>query len=274
MFDRFLSTLALVSRIKVKLPYSFDTSRMDFYLPVTGVFPAVLGGFVFWLGYRFIDGGPVTVILVLAVQYLGFNLFHLDGLADTADAFLGAFDREKRKAILKDSRLGVYGFFAAFFLLALKIALLQGLRPLILRFPAAVLAYPISGRLSAALIPAITAPMSPQGLGALAKDSRLWRGIAGALSALALWAALVYGGIGLSASLGGPLPSPASGLPGLALWGLPLLSPLVSLALAALYRKHLGGYTGDALGAAVELGELLHLGAAFAALRLFVEYRI
>jgi adenosylcobinamide-GDP ribazoletransferase len=238
------------------------------------------------LGYRFIDEGPVTVILVLIVQYLCFNLFHLDGLADTADAFLGTFDREKRKAILKDSRLGVYGFFAAFFLLALKIALLQGLRPLIFRFPAAVLAYPISGRLSAALIPAITAPMSPQGLGALAKDSRFWRCIAGALSAMALWAVLVYGGIGLSALLFGgaeplssagglwnPLrgPSPASGkaLPGLILWGLPLVSPLVSWALAALYRKHLGGYTGDALGAAVELGELLHLGAAFTIFRTF-----
>jgi adenosylcobinamide-GDP ribazoletransferase len=272
MFDRFLSTLALVSRIKVKLPSSFDTSRMDFYLPVTGVFPAILGALFFWLGYRFIDGGPVTVILVLIVQYLGFNLFHLDGLADTADAFLGTFDREKRIAILKDSRLGVYGFFAAFFLLALKIALLQELRPLILRFPAAVLAYPISGRLSAVLIPAITAPMSPRGLGALAKDSRLGRALAGALAALALWAALVYGAIGLSAFLGGQAPAPGSG--GLALWGLPLVSPLVSLALAALYRKHLGGYTGDALGAAVELGELLHLGAAFAALRIFVAYRI
>ncbi|MDR3160594.1 MAG: adenosylcobinamide-GDP ribazoletransferase [Spirochaetaceae bacterium] len=274
MFDRFLSTLALVSRIKVKLPYSFDPSRMDFYLPVAGIFPAVLGGLGFLLGYRFIDQGPVTVILVLIVQYLSFNLFHLDGLADTADAFLGAFDREKRKAILKDSRLGVYGFFAAFFVLALKIALLQGLFPLILRFPAAVLAYPISGRLSAALIPAMSPPMSPQGLGALAKDSRLWRAVAGGLSALALWAALVYGGIGLSTFLGGPLPSPAPSLPGMVLWALPLVSPLPSRILAGLYGKHLGGYTGDALGAAVELGELLHLGAAFAFMRVFVEYRI
>jgi adenosylcobinamide-GDP ribazoletransferase len=272
MFDRFLSTLGLVSRIKVKLPYSFDPSRMDFYLPVTGVLPAVLGGVGFLLGYRFIGQGPLTALLVLLLQYLGFNLFHLDGLADTADAFLGTFDREKRKAILKDSRLGVYGFFAAFFALALKIALLQGLRPLILRFPAAVLAYPISGRLSAALIPAVTPPMSPQGLGALAKDSRLWRAIAGGLGALLLWAALVYGGIGLSRLAGGPLPSPAPG--GLVLWALPLASPLVSLALAGLYRKHLGGYTGDALGAAVELGELLHLGAAFGVLRVFVEYGI
>ncbi|MDR2759196.1 MAG: adenosylcobinamide-GDP ribazoletransferase [Spirochaetaceae bacterium] len=32
--------------------------------------------------------------------------------------------------------------------------------------------------------------------------------------------------------------------------------------MARQYQKHLGGYSGDALGAAVELGELLHLGGA------------
>ena len=50
---------------------------------------------------------------------------------------------------------------------------------------------------------------------------------------------------------------------------LPLFSVLGALGIARLYRKHLGGYTGDALGAAVELGELLHLGGAFFVLRFY-----
>jgi adenosylcobinamide-GDP ribazoletransferase len=41
---------------------------------------------------------------------------------------------------------------------------------------------------------------------------------------------------------------------------LPLVSGLLSgCFFARLYRKHLDGYTGDALGAALETGELLHL---------------
>ncbi|MFP3088874.1 adenosylcobinamide-GDP ribazoletransferase [Treponema sp. TIM-1] len=257
MWNRFFSTLSLTSRIPLKVRFSFDPSRIDFYLPLIGIFPALLGALVFFLG----GPGFITVILVLLVQYLGFNLFHLDGLADTADAFLGNFDQEKRLAILKDSRMGVYGFFACFFLLTLKIYLLYRLCVWIPRFPAAILAYPFSGRLSAALIPGISKPLKPDGLGALAKNARPWRGVTGALIGLSLWAVLVYGGLKVYGFFNGSGVQ-APPLSALSLFGLPLLSPLISWALARQYQKHLGGYSGDTLGAAVELGELLHLGGA------------
>jgi adenosylcobinamide-GDP ribazoletransferase len=254
MFDRFLSTLSLVSRIPIKPRFSFDPSRTDFYLPLTGLFPAVFGGSIFLTGERFIGNSLVTVILALIVQYLGFNLFHLDGLVDTADAFLGKFDREKRIAVLKDSRTGTYGLFAGISSLGLKAALLQALFPLALRFPAAILAYPLSGRFCAALVPAMAQPLKPGGLGALLKGSRPWRAAAGTLLALGLWTALTY-------------PVPLSEFPRTVLFIPFLASPLVSLFFAGLYKKHLGGYTGDALGAAVETGELLHLAAVFTAAR-------
>jgi adenosylcobinamide-GDP ribazoletransferase len=267
VWNRFFSTLSLVSRIPFKVRFSFDPSRIDFYLPLIGIFPALLGGGVFFLGSRFAGTALITVILILLVQYLSFNLFHLDGLADTADAFLGNFDREKRLALLKDPRMGVYGFFACFFLLALKIALLYNLYPLIPRFPAAILAYPLSGRLSAALIPGLCKPLKPEGLGALAKDSRIWRGLTGAFIGFCFWIVLVYGGITIYGFWKGTVTEvPSPPLPSLLLFGLPLLSPLVSGALAGLYQKHLGGYSGDTLGAAVELGELLHLVGAWSIL--------
>jgi adenosylcobinamide-GDP ribazoletransferase len=257
MWDRFFSTLTLTSRIPLKVRFSFDPSWIDFYLPIIGIFPALLGVLVFFLG----GPGFITVILILLVQYLGFNLFHLDGFADTADAFLGNFDREKRLAILKDSRIGVYGFFACFFLLVLKIYFLYRLCSWIPQFPAAIFAYPLSGRLSAALVPGISRPLKQEGLGALVKNARPWRGVTGALIGLNLWAVLVHGGIRIYRFFNGPgLPSPL--FPSFFLFGLPLLSPLISWALARQYQKHLGGYSGDTLGAAVELGELLHLGGA------------
>ena len=138
MLDRFFSTLSLVSRIPVRVKFVFDTSRMDFYFPLVGVFPALIQLLLFGGLSLLWDNPALTVIIVIITQYLCFNLLHLDGLMDTADAFLGTVDREKRQAILKDSSTGVYGFFAGFAALTLKIELLSGLFPLVFRFPAAL----------------------------------------------------------------------------------------------------------------------------------------
>ncbi|MDR2796995.1 MAG: adenosylcobinamide-GDP ribazoletransferase [Treponema sp.] len=263
MVNRFLSTLSLVSRFPIKRggKAPFDISRVDFYLPITGIVPAVLGVLVLGGGYFLTESPLLTVILTLIGQYLGFNLFHLDGLMDTADAFLGAFDREKRFMVLKDSRIGVYGFFAGIAVLSLKAGLLYTLFPYLIPFPAPLLAYPISGRFSAALIPGLTGPAKPGGLGALVKDARLYRVMAGLLMGLLLWTALVWGMSVLFA-----IGEPRYGLSGM-LFAVPLASPLVSVFFARLYRKHLGGYTGDALGAAVEVAEILHLALSLVVLK-------
>lgn len=255
MVNRFLSTLSLVSRFPIKRgKEKFDLSRADFYLPIVGIVPASVSLLTLGVGYLLTGSPLLAVVLGLIVQYLGFNLFHLDGLMDTADAFLDAFDREKRFMVLKDSRIGVYGFFAGLAVLSLKAGLLFTLFPWLVYFPAPLLAYPISGRFSAALIPCLTAPAKPGGLGALVKDLRPYRVLAGLLTGLLLWTALVWG-ISVFFALG----DPRYGLSGLLLAVSLGSSPLVSVFLARLYQKHLGGYTGDALGAAVELAELLYL---------------
>ncbi|MDR1949127.1 MAG: adenosylcobinamide-GDP ribazoletransferase [Spirochaetaceae bacterium] len=262
MFDRFLSVLSLVCRIPIRLRFRFDPSRADFYLPITGLIPALLGFLVF-AGSSLLTESPfIWALLILLVQYFCFNLFHLDGLADTADAFLGSFSQEQRFAILKDSRIGVYGLFAAFAALSLKAALLARLSPLVFLFPAGILAYPLTGRFSAALIPCMAQPANPGGLGALIKDSRPSRCLGGVLAGLLLWTGLVLGLI-RAAALFTPsrfsFPFAAGPLPAILLT-LPLgLAALNALFFARLYRRSLGGYTGDALGSAVETGELLHL---------------
>jgi adenosylcobinamide-GDP ribazoletransferase len=270
MFDRFLSILSLVSRFPIKGGFTFDPSRMDFYLPITGLFPACLGALVFGLS-AFLSGDRlITILLLLAFQYLGFNLFHLDGLLDSADAFLGRADREKRFAILKDSRIGVYGFFAGITSLAFKTALLLSLYPLIPHFPAALLAYPLSGRLSGAIVPCMTGPAKPDGLGALSKGAQPGRCVLGFLISLILWTLMVWGSLTLIALMV-PDASPLRGatFPGILLLVLPpVCSLLAGVFFAGLYRKHLGGYTGDALGAAIESAEILHLAAAFVLVRI------
>jgi adenosylcobinamide-GDP ribazoletransferase len=266
MFDRFFSTLSIVSRIPVTVRFTFDPSRMDYYLPVTGLFPALAGLLVFGGCSALWDNPLLTGIIVLITQYCCFNLFHLDGLMDTADAFLGSADREKRRAILKDSRIGVYGFFAGFAGLALKAALLCALAPVIFRYPAVLLAYPLCGRFAASLIPCMAKPANPDGLGALTRDAKPFRAVCGVCTGLLLWHLLAWGLLKLAALI---LPSLCfdTGFLGAAFLSsviiiaisLLLIGPLTALFYARLYEKSLGGYTGDALGAAVETAEILYL---------------
>ena len=55
--------------------------------------------------------------------------FHLDGLADSADAFAGGSTVERRLEILKDSRLGTYGTSALALALLIEMAALGSLAP-------------------------------------------------------------------------------------------------------------------------------------------------
>jgi adenosylcobinamide-GDP ribazoletransferase len=274
LLDRFFSTFSLVSRIPVRVKFAFDTSRMDFWFPVVGVFPALIHLLLFGGLSLLWNNPPLAVIIVIITQYLCFNLFHLDGLMDTADAFLGTVDREKRQAILKDSRTGVYGFFAGFSALALKISLLSGLLPLVFRFPAVLSAYPVCGRFAASLVPCMVKPVNPGSLGGLSRESTPVRAALGALAGLLLLALLAWGlahAVALwvplfDTAILGTLPLPALLILAIAFL---LLAPLAALFYARLYGKSLGGYSGDALGATTETGEILYLLADYIVLGFF-----
>ena len=124
------------------------------------------------------------------------------------------------------------------------------------------------------MVPCLTSPATPEGLGQLAKDSRLGRCIAGAVIGLALWLPLACGLTYLitlipgtqfttefsCAHLGTPVVIAAASLI--------LIAPLTALFHARLYRRGIDGYTGDALGATVETGEILTLAIAFLSLNI------
>ncbi|MDR2096971.1 MAG: adenosylcobinamide-GDP ribazoletransferase [Spirochaetaceae bacterium] len=251
MFDKFLSVLSLVSRFPVKGRFRFDASRMDFFLPITGLFPAVLGFVCYFAALRLTGLHAFAAAAALFLQYIGYNLFHLDGLADTADAFLGSVSREKRFAILKDSRIGVYGLFAGISAPAFKFLLLYGLlrgveNPLSRLI---VFVYPLAGRFAAGLIPCMTVPARQDGLGALAGSSKTGFALTGAIPAFLVWAGLSFAA------------SAFSGLTLiLAVCAAALLSGvLCAVFYARVYGRGLGGFTGDALGAAIETGEAASL---------------
>jgi len=177
-------------------------------------------------------------VAATAALALGSRAFHLDGLADTADALTSSYDRERALAVMKRGDTGPAG--------AAALALTLGVQ-------AASFAALTHGRwgplLAGALVCAsrvAPALLCSRGLPA-ARPGSLTASYAGTLHpgvALAVWAVL-----------GGLLAAVAelAGLP----WWRGVVCALVGLLLvAALARRamrRLGGVTGDIHGAGIEL---------------------
>ena len=108
----------------------FPYSRADWrwasgWFPLIGAALGVAEAVVFVAARR---SGPLAAaaLAVIAGLFLT-GAFHEDGLADTADALGGAYDRENLFRILKDSRIGSFGSAALTMALILRVALLAQL---------------------------------------------------------------------------------------------------------------------------------------------------
>ena len=161
---------------------------------------------------------------------------HIDGLADTCDGLGGGWSRERALSIMRDARSGPFGVTAIVLVLGLKAAAVATL-PEGLAWRALVLA-PVLGRTGPLLLVRFCPPARTEGAGhALATGAR--------------WPTLASGG------LVAVLVSVAT----LGLWSVVALavSALLAWAWAAYLRRRIGGFTGDTLGALVELTEAVVL---------------
>lgn len=176
-------------------------------------------------------------VLLLALWVLLSGALHLDGLADLCDGVGGGRDREGMLLIMKDSRIGVFGAVALVLLLLGKWAALTGV-PGPLRLPALLFA-PLAGRWAPVLL-TVTGPYlrGPEGTGSAFAAHAGRRELILASLALAAAAGVLGGAAGLF---------------------LAAMVAAATLLYGAWVRRRLGGVTGDVLGAAVELVELLVL---------------
>lgn len=217
------------------------------YFALVGALVGAAGGAVALAALRL---WPPAVAATLSVAFtLWLTVaFHEDGLADAFDALLGAAPRERALAIMKDSRIGTYGAAALVLGLLLRIALLaQLLRVDPVLAAAGSVAVHAGGRAGAAVLMRM---LPYAGDEAHAKAKPLAREVR---TSDAVWAAVT----GLAALLPVPALAPgaaAAGAP-VALAGAASLAALV-LALRGWLRRRLGGFTGDTLGAAEQLGEI------------------
>lgn len=178
-----------------------------------------------------------SAALVLAGYFLVTGGLHHDGLADAADAFLGARDREGRLRIMRDTSVGAFGAGTLFlyFLLSWNLLTLlpEGPGREGFRF-ASLVCLPTAGRATMAWLCCRCGYARKEGTGNAVVSNAGSRDLGWVAAAFLVISVLSLGLLGSSYAAG-------------------LAVVLVSLALAelaALYtRKAVGGITGDLLGA-------------------------
>ena len=124
-----LIALQFLTRLPVPLhgaPLERDIGRSLLYYPLVGL---LLGGLLVALAWVPVGGGEgLRAALLLAVWAFASGGLHLDGLADSADAWVGSLgDRERTLLIMKDPNCGPAGVVALALVLLLKFAALQTL---------------------------------------------------------------------------------------------------------------------------------------------------
>jgi len=204
------------------------------YFPAVGLIVGGIGAQVY-LGAALLWPQPVAVLLSMAATIYATGAFHEDGLADTVDGLGGGWDKLRILEIMKDSRVGSYGVVAMALAFLGKFTLLAALDGSLVPF--ALLAGHALSRFCATVLLA-TMDYVREDLQSKAKP------LATRLSGGAVLVALAFA-IGALAWL--PLEKAVAGC---------LLAALATLWLVTKFRRWLGGYTGDCLGATQQLSEI------------------
>jgi len=166
----FLFALQFLSRIPVPTispPTSNDQSRSALYYPVVGL---LIGLLMSLIASLFAPSEPLLVAAILLVFWVAVTgALHLDGLADSADAWLGGIgDENKTHAILKDPLVGTAGATAIICILLLKYSALYAL--IKHNYYMAIVLAPLIGRSMILLLFSGTDYVRKQGLAAAVID--------------------------------------------------------------------------------------------------------
>jgi adenosylcobinamide-GDP ribazoletransferase len=221
-----------IVRMRNSLPFDDETlGRAGAFFPAVGL---LIGGAAWGLAqclFTFFPPSLSTIFVVAALVVLSRGL-HLDGLADSADGLFGGSDPQRRLAIMKDSRIGVFGALALFGIVLLKVRaldlLLNGGRT------TALLIGPIFGRWACVVMAYSAPPAREEGLGAFFIQGVQFRELA-----LASLFTLVVGFF-------------LTGALTFVLFG---TLTVVALGVTRYCTRRLGGVTGDTLGAVSEVVE-------------------
>jgi adenosylcobinamide-GDP ribazoletransferase len=202
------------------------------WFPLVGSLVGVLAAAAYGLGEALL-GSFYGAAFALTVSAIVTGGLHHDGLADTADGLGVRGDLTRRLAAMRDSGIGAYGALALVAYALLATAALARLSPP--DAAGALVCGHALGRWAAVAQLTFVAPAREDGLGAAFSATMPAFALG---SAVAVAITLVAGGFlaGLSAIAG---------------------AAIAAAAMALLARRAVGGRTGDTLGAAVLVTELV-----------------
>jgi adenosylcobinamide-GDP ribazoletransferase len=238
----FFAALRFFTRIPVPAWVGHDQAQLDCaarYFPAVGLLVGAAGAAVTVATLQVLPSS-VAVLLGMLITILMTGAFHEDGLADAADGFGGGWEKEQVLTIMKDSRIGSYGTVALVVMLSLKYHAVQGLPWELMPF-AIVAGHAGSRFASTVLIHVLEYVREDETSRSKPLARRIGRG--------ELFVATLFGLLPFIF--------------------LPLENVLLAIALAALvtwlaaryFKRRIGGYTGDCLGATQQVTEVaIYLG--------------
>jgi adenosylcobinamide-GDP ribazoletransferase len=232
-----LLAISFFTRIYVPLPEKISASQLNQasrYFALVGLLLGVLCALVYLLSVEFLPKN-IAIVITMAASLLLTGAFHEDGWADVWDGFGGGWSIEQKLNIMKDSRLGTYGAASLVIILLLKFQALMALA-------SPVMALILANTLSRVVATSLIFDMAYVTEDATSKV----KPIAQSLSVKSLVILLITGLI-------------------VSMYYLSLEECIVLLLVLMLFRgllvtwfkRQLGGYTGDCLGAAQQSSEII-----------------
>ncbi|MGE5252808.1 MAG: adenosylcobinamide-GDP ribazoletransferase [Planctomycetaceae bacterium] len=217
-------------------PSPRDLGRSMACYPLVGLLLGVLLWGAYWLFSR---AFPRTLCdgLILLLWVIITGALHLDGLADTLDGLAAGKSAAERLQIMRDHRVGTFGAVGLILILGIKFLALNSLPAEIIG--KTLLVTLVLSRWSMVQLTYRTPYARPEGgLGKAFKDNvgkrEMWIAMASSLVIavflLRFWGAILWLAVGVSA-----------------------------LGIQLFFQKKIGGVTGDILGAADEVHEILVL---------------
>lgn len=234
----FFNALTFFSRIPAPAWVKFSSAQLNHasrYFPLVGLLIGLIAAALYAV-FSLLFPSTIAVLLSTGCTVLLTGGFHEDGLADVCDGFGGGWSTEQTLHIMKDSRLGSYGALGLVLVLGLKLATLASLASLGDILLALLVGHTLSRFVAASLIHTdsyvqLDELSKVRPLAQRMSQTELLIAAAPALACLFL-------------------------LPGHSALAIIVTLLLVRLYLCRLFRRRLGGYTGDCLGATQQLSEV------------------
>ncbi len=236
----FFLALQLLTRIPTPQYENIDTSdsgRSALFYPAVGL---IIGLILYLPLALFPQASPILLAAVITVAWAMITGgLHLDGLADSADGWLGGMgSKEKTLEIMKDPVVGAAGAIAIVCILLLKFAVLtaifQQIPHDVFKTAGLIIIAPFLGRAIILLLMLISKNANPNSMANVVANNLPRNKIIWTIVACFLLAAF-FSISGFIAAL-------------ITFW-----------LLRGVMHKRLNGYTGDTLGATVEIVEMMYL---------------